>query len=133
MSIQEDISKIVQEVWEDQTIGEAFQSSARGLVNYEISHRVRMIMQRMVDDAVIKNIVRPCVEARVAELKPKIEANINARLDKMVENLQVKLQQITLEALVRWSHQYLGEATSNLTQKFQSIIYQAWGDPKEPT
>jgi len=125
MNIKEDIAKMLEDVWTDETTGEAYQKQVRGLLSYEINHRVRQIMTRMVDDAVIRDIVRPYINERVKALEPKIKASLDLHTEKILKELSDKIPNLVFEAAQFYSRSWMENAASRLKDNIRNIVDKA--------
>lgn len=130
-SIKDDISKMLEEAWNDQTVGEAFQSQVRGLISYELSHRVRSTMQRMIEYKIINEVVKPHVEARVKELEPEIKASLDKRIQKVLENIKTQLPKFIFEAVQQYTHNWVADATRQLTNHLEAAINWSFYNEKD--
>jgi hypothetical protein len=131
MSIKEDIAKMLEDAWNDEVVGEAFQAQARGLINHEISHRTHMIMTGMLQEGVLKNIVRPYITERLKVLEPEIKARLDRRMEKLLLELPRMLPEIIFEGAKEYARSWMESATQKLQEKIRYTVYAAMDKAEE--
>jgi len=134
MSAKEDIARIVEEVWNDETSGAEFQKSVRGTAAYDLNHRVRVVIHRMVQDAVINDIVAPYVKARVAAMEPAVRALVDRLLQGVIESLPKQLADLVFETANSAAQNNMQRAVADLGASIKAAVYRAFecNKPEEP-
>ena len=131
MSAKEDIARIIEEVWNDETTGLAFQKSLVDTARYDLNHTVRSTLQRMVQQRIIQEIAKPYVDARVKELEPKIKADIDTRLGKLLVEIETQLPEYLFEASKQYALSWMADAANTLADKIRLSIYSAFDKVKK--
>lgn len=131
MSVKEDIARIIEEVWTDETVGAAFQKSLEDTARYDLNHTVRSTLQRMVQQRLLTEIAKPYVEERVKDLEAKVKASIDARLDRMLEEIETALPTLVFESAKQYAQSWMADASSTLAKSIQSAVYRAFDTVKK--
>ena len=88
-------------------------------------------MVRMVDEAVIRDIVRPYINERVKALELKVKASLDLHTEKILKELSDKIPNLVFEAAQFYSRSWMESAASQLKDNIQNVINKALNLPME--
>lgn len=131
MSAKEDIARMLEEVWTDETSGAAFQKSLADTARFDLNHTVRRTLQGMMQNRIINEIAKPYIDARVKEIEPQIKANLDTRLLRVLTELETQLPEFLFEASKHYALSWMADAANTLADKIRSAVYLAFDKVKK--